>query len=352
MRTLLPHRTAQSLCAIVCLAFFPACGSGGGTAPLAFITNGVDPFWTIAAAGVAAAEREFNVSCEVRMPADSSVVEQKRIVEDLLTRGVEGIAISPIDGVNQNDLLNRAASRAQLITHDSDAPGSQRLCYIGVDNYAAGRMAGQLVKEALPEGGSLMIFVGRLEQENARLRRQGCIDELLDRSEDPTRYDAPDELLESDKYQILGTRTDLFDRPKAKANAEDALARHGDLDCMVGLFAYNIPCCIEALKTAGKLGQVQLVSFDEADATLAGIEGGTVHGTVVQNPYEYGWQSVRILAGLLRGDQSVLPVGGVLEVPARIVRKADLEEFWEELKARLEVGKEVEERKANQKAKR
>jgi len=331
--------------ALVLLPLATSCGSGagtGGSAELAFITNGVDPFWTIAAAGVAAGEGEFDAVCEVRMPTDG-VVDQKRIVEDLLTRGVKGLAISPIDGTNQNDLLNTAAERAKLITHDSDAPNSKRLAYVGVDNYAAGRMAGELVLEAMPDGGSVMIFVGRLEQDNARLRRQGCIDAILGRDSDSSRFDPPNEELEAGGYSILGTQTDGFDYPKAKANAEDALARTPDLGCMVGLFAYNIPNCIEALETAGKLGAVKLVSFDEAQATLDGIADGTVHGTVVQNPFEYGRQSVRILKELVAGNDSVLPEGGYLDVPARVIKKAELAAFRYELEKRLEAGKAKEE---------
>jgi ribose transport system substrate-binding protein len=64
-----------------------------------------------------------------------------------------------------------------------------------MSNYDAGRMCGELVKEAMPGGGSVMIFVGRVEQDNARLRRQGVIDELLDRSHDPTRFDPPGEVI-------------------------------------------------------------------------------------------------------------------------------------------------------------
>ena len=111
--------------------------------------------------------------------------------QDALAKGIDGIAISPIDSVNQADLLTEISENTTLITHDSDAPDSKRLCYIGMDNYTAGRECGKLIKEAMPEGGTVMIFVGRLGQANARLRRQGVIDELLDRSHDPTRYDEP-----------------------------------------------------------------------------------------------------------------------------------------------------------------
>src|SRR6188768_4040760 len=103
------------------------------------------------------------------------------MIEGLLARGIDGVVISPVDAKNQVDLINEVAARCPVITHDSDASDSKRLCFVGMDNYKAGRAAGKLVKEALPDGGKIMIFVGRLEQLNAQQRRQGVIDELLDR---------------------------------------------------------------------------------------------------------------------------------------------------------------------------
>jgi ribose transport system substrate-binding protein len=301
---------------------------------IAYITNGVDPFWNTAAAGVKAGAREFNADAEVHMPA-KGIVDQKRIVEGLLAGSIDGIAISPIDAKNQVDLINEACRVTKVITHDSDAPDSKRLCFVGMNNYNAGREAGKLVKEAIPNGGKVMLFVGRLEQLNAQQRRQGIIDELLERPAQALNkmtFDPPGKALTGTKYTVLDTRTDNFDYARAKANAEDAISSTPDLACMVGLFAYNPPKCLEAVKEAGKLGQIKVVAFDEQAPTLQGIIDGHIHGTVSQQPYKYGYESVRILAGLARGDNSVLPKDGFLEVPIVQVRKDNVEKFWEELK--------------------
>jgi ribose transport system substrate-binding protein len=300
---------------------------------IAYVTNGVDAFWTVAEAGAKQGGIDFNADVTSHEP--SGIENQKRIIEDLLTRGSDGIAISPIDPANQAAIINQACEKTNVLTHDSDAPGTKRLCYIGMDNYIAGRMTGQLVKEALPDGGKVMIFIGRLEQDNAKRRRQGVIDELLDRPADPNRYDPPGGELKGPKYTIVDTRTDQFDRPQAKANAEDAVSKYPDLGCMVGLFAYNPPACIEALKRAGKLGKIKLVAFDEDDRTLQAIEDGMCQGTVVQNPFMYGHESVRILAALARGDKSALPPKGELMIPARQIRKNNVGEFWKDKKLKL-----------------
>lgn len=232
---------------------------------VAYITNGIASFWTFAEKGANDAAEEFDADVNIQMPANG-VEDQKRICQDLLAQGIDGIAISPIDPDNQGDLLNEIGQHTQFITHDSDAPESDRLCYIGMDNYTAGRMCGQLVKEAMPEGGSVMIFVGRLGQANSRLRRQGVIDELMDREPDENRYDEPSAgEIKGEKYTILDTRTDGFDFGKAKAQAQDAVAKYDDLGCMVGLFAYNPPLMLDAVREAGKVGEIKIVAFDEHD---------------------------------------------------------------------------------------
>lgn len=306
-------------------------------AKIAFVTNGVAFFWVLAKAGAEAAAKDTGATVSVLMPPNG-IGDQKRMLEDLVTRGIDGIAVSPIDPVNQADTLNAVARRALLITHDSDAPESARLCYIGVDNYEAGRMCGRLVKEACPDGGEVAIFIGRLEQDNARRRRQGVIDELLGRDSNPDRFDPPGATVSGNGFTVVGTYTDQFDRAKAKANVEDVIARNPGIDCMVGLFEYNPPLILEALDRAGKIGKVKVVAFDEARETLEGIRKGSVQGTVVQDPYLYGYRSVELLNALCHGDASDLPANGVIPVPARAIRKDNVDAFEAETKARGEAG--------------
>jgi ribose transport system substrate-binding protein len=304
---------------------------------VAFVTNCVAQFWTVAKFGVEAGEKEFDVEAVVRMPANGTAEEQKRILEDLLAKGVEGIAVSPKDPENMTALLDKVASRSVLLTHDSDAPKSKRLCYIGMDNYDAGRLCGQLVQEAIPNGGPIVIYIGNLDQDNARRRRQGVIDQLLGRSHDPNRFDKQDAALKGEKYEIRATFTDQFDRQKAKAAAQDALVRWRDIACMVGLFEYEVPLVLEAVQSAKRLSEIEIVGFDEAEATLQGILDGHIHGTVVQNPFEYGRRSLQLLGQLLREPdekkrEALLPKNRVIDIPARQIRKADVAEFWEDLK--------------------
>ncbi len=308
---------------------------------VAFVTNQIANFWQIAKAGCEDAEKDFDIKVEVRMPSQATAVEQKRIVEDLLTAGVDAIAISPLDADNQIGWLNEIGRKVPLITHDSDAPESDRLMYIGMDNYAAGRMCGELVKLALPDGGNVMLFIGRLEQDNSKYRRQGVIDVLLDRDRTMEDYrsksdtwDPVDGEIKGDKYTVLGTLTDQGKPEVAQAKAEDAINTYPEMNAMVGLFEYNPPACYQALDKAGKLGRIQLIGFDENYTTLQAIKDGTCVGTVVQNPYMYGYESVRILKALLQGDDSVIPASKFIDIPPRMITNANVDEYWADLRAK------------------
>jgi ribose transport system substrate-binding protein len=315
----------------------------GGSAQqsVAFITNQIADFWKIAEAGCNDAEKDFGINVEVRMPSQATAVEQKRIVEDLLTSGVQAIAISPIDADNQVDWINSIAASVPLITHDSDAPASDRLMYIGMDNYAAGRACGELVKQALPDGGQIMLFIGRLEQDNSKFRRQGVIDALLERDRDMNYYrdranawDPADDEIQGNNYTVLGTITDQGKPEVAQAKAEDSLNTYPDIKAMVGLFEYNPPACYQALDKAGKLGKVKLIGFDENDVTLQAIKDGTCAGTVVQNPYMYGYESVRVLKDILDGKDDAVPASQYLDIPPRTITSENVDEFWADLKAK------------------
>ena len=107
------------------------------------------------------------MTVEFKLPGQGTAAEQKGIIDDLVSTGVNGIAISPVDPDNQTQLINDTAKKALVITQDSDAPNSDRALYIGTDNVAAGRQAGELVKEALPNGGKIMVFVGKSDARNA-----------------------------------------------------------------------------------------------------------------------------------------------------------------------------------------
>lgn len=290
--------------------------AGAGTKhKLAFVTNNASDFWTIARKGTEKAAKEIpNLEVEFRIPSDGTAAEQQRVIDDLLAKGIQGIAISPVDPANQTQMLNRAASQTLVVTQDSDAPNSNRVCYIGTDNVEAGRQAGQLVKEALPNGGKIMVFVGVLDAANAQQRYQGL-----------------KEALAGSNVSIIDVRTDNTDLVRAKANAADSLVNNPDLAGMVGLWAYNGPAILSAVKEANKTDKVKIVAFDEQDETLSGIKDGSIYATVVQQPFEFGFRSMELMSKILNGDRSQVPASKQIFVPTKAIKKDNVEQFTKDL---------------------
>ncbi len=165
-----------------------------GKAKIAYVTNGVAEFWNIAKAGAMKAGKEFDCTVQVVMPnaEGGRAANQKAELEKLIANKFQGIAVSPVNPDNQTDILNQVGDAAEYITHDSDAPKSNRKLYIGMSNYDAGFMVADLVKKALPNGGNVVLFIGSVDQLNGQLRRQGVIDGLLGREKDETRRDPID----------------------------------------------------------------------------------------------------------------------------------------------------------------
>jgi ribose transport system substrate-binding protein len=169
----------------------------------------------------------------------------------------------------------------------------------------------------MPDGGKCMGFVGLLGADNAKERIQGVKDTI-----------------QGSKVELVDVRGDDIDFTRAKRNVEDTLTAHPEINCMIGFYSYNTPKIYEALKEAGQLGKVKIIGFDEDPTTLGGVKEGTIIGTVVQQPYEWGYQGMKHLAAYLEGDKSWIPENKLLIVPTKIIDQSNVDAFWAELKKR------------------
>jgi ribose transport system substrate-binding protein len=283
---------------------------------LAFVVNGASDFWKSAEAGVKKAQGELpNYTLVLKYPEQSAAAIQQRLMDDLVAAGVAGIMVSAVDPKHQTEGLDKVASQTLLFTTDSDAPQSKRIAYIGSSNIDAGKQAGSMMLKALPNGGKCIGFVGLLEADNARERIEGIKDAIA-----------------GSKVELIDVRGDDIDQTRAKRNVEDALAKTPDIDCMVGIYSYNTPRIYEALKDAGKLGTVKVIGFDGDPITLGGVKEGTIVGTVVQQPYEWGYQGMKLMAKYLEGDKSGVPANGLIIIPTKVIDQSNVDAYMAELK--------------------
>lgn len=309
------------------LTALPACKSGSGKPKVAFVTNNPAPFWEIVESGCRKAEGEQDCGVEVifRKPDSGEVAKQKQIIDALLNQGIKAVSVSVINPDGQLQYLDEVSGKVPLLAVDNDAPDSKRTCYIGTNNYLAGREVGKLVKEALPDGGTVAIFVGQLEALNARQRRQGVLDELAGKPvlENINKFENAKDGEMYGKYKLHATYTDQPEGgskcQKQASAALNELEKEKDI-CFVGLWAYNPPAILTAV-TDKKRNDVKIIGFDEDSATLDGIQAGTIYATVVQDPFNFGYQSVKLMDALAKGDKSKVPANGLQIVPHRVVTK-------------------------------
>lgn len=160
-----------------------------------------------------------------------------------------------------------------------------------------------------------MVFVGTLDAQNARERFAGI-----------------KETLEGSNVQIIDVRSDDNDRVRAKANVLDTIVKYADVAGLVGLWSYNGPAILNAVKESGKTGQIKIICFDEEEETLAGVREGAIFATVVQQPYEFGYQAIHLMDKALNGDKLAIPANKQIIVPTLAMNKAGVDEFAAKLK--------------------
>ena len=282
---------------------------------LAFVTNNASEFWKIASAGVHKYEKEANVQVDIKMPPNGKTEEQNSTIENLVSQGYNGVAVSVIAPADQIQNINRAARKTNIITFDSDSPGSDRILYIGTNNFEAGRTLGKEIVKLLPDGGKMAVFVGTLAADNAAQRLRGIEDAIKDH-----------------KIEIVAKKEDATDRAKARSNVEDVLNAYSDLNLVCGLWSYNGPAIAAALDASGKKGKVLAAVFDEEQGTLDGIKSGTIQCTCVQKPFMFGYLSSKWMHDLaVQGDAIKLPDGHAIDTGVDIIDAKSVGDFEKKL---------------------
>jgi ribose transport system substrate-binding protein len=283
---------------------------------LYFVANGAVDFWKLAEAGMRKAQSELpNYTLEMKYPEQSSAAVQNRLLDDLVANGAAGIIISSVDPKTQTDELNKVAGQTLLATTDGDAPDTKRAFYLGSSNFDAGKQAAQILTKAMPNGGKCVAFAGLPGADLAVQRMKGM-----------------KEGLKNTKITIDSVRSDEMDQARAQSNAADILTARKDVNCMIGIFAYNTPQITLALQQSGRVGQVTVVGFDNDQGTLNGIKQGAVAGTVVQQPYQWGYLGMKYMARYVEGDRSFIPKDHMIIVPTQIIDKSNVDGFIEQVK--------------------
>ena len=189
-----------------------------------------------------------------------------------------------------------AAKGVHVITVDGDVNRETfrdaRSWYVGTDNIEAGGLLGRAAAKlldvrGLSEGGYVQ-FAGFTDNDNARSRMNGF------------------EQAVGSGFREIDRMSDEMDLAKARDNVRSSLVNHPGLVALVGIWSYNAPAIAEVVQERGVRGKTTVVTFDAQAAALEHMAGGRIDAMVVQNPFEMGVKTVRLLLAMHEKDSKTI----------------------------------------------
>lgn len=295
---------------------------------VAIVTGGNGPYWQLVRNGAEAAAADIDAELNVLMPDDEDVAGQTKLLTSLGQQDLTGLGVSPLDAEGQTRLINRFTDKMVVVTLDSDAPLSERRTYVGASNIAAGRKAAELLQEAVPTGGPIAVLMANDTKQNNRDRKEGFEDELNGAA-------AGTEAVP--EFEIVAFVMDHGSREQGQTKLAEVLDQHDDLVAVVGMNARHGGVMLDVLAESDRQ-DVKIIAFDAEQATLDGIASGQIYASVAQDPYQFGYEAVRVIQNMRNRDEASLPLpgaGGVWSVPTTIVKQDNLDQFREALDKKM-----------------
>jgi len=221
-----------------------------------------------------------DIKTELRGPATWDASQEARAIEQLIAKGVNGIIVTAGDATTLNPAIDKAVARGiPVITFDSDAPESKRLCFAGTNNYEAGKVAGKAMVEWLNGEGE--VGISTFPGPNHLVERiRGFKDGL-----------------EGSKVKVVATCNDEGKVAAAESAITAMLQAHPEIDAVFAAHGNPGPGAVAAVKNVGKEGKIQIMGFDFGMPVVEGIDKGQIRGTVGQNPYLMGYVSMMMAWG-------------------------------------------------------
>lgn len=265
-------------------------------------------FWQTVQAGAISAGRDLHVRVEWNGPAqETEYSRQIQIVDSMIARRVDGLAVAAADRTALNASLDRAAAAGIPVTvFDSGVDSTKYMTFVATDNYEAGKTAARKLA-ALVLGKGNVAMVMHAPGSASSMDRERGFDEVM-RTEFPN-------------IQIVARQFGMSDRSKAMAAAENILSAHTDV---AGIFASAEPSSVGtalAVKARGLSGKIRFVAFDSSEGLVEDLKGGVVDALVVQDPFKIGYEAVKTLADKLNGKTPPRQ----MDLSARVITKDDLQ---------------------------
>jgi ribose transport system substrate-binding protein len=282
----------------------PSAAAAGSPKRFVFITNGDDPFWDACNAGLVEGATRSGLAAKglraVMEKGNGTAQGQIEKLRQLASQAdVAAVAISVIQAENAaivEEMKNLAAKGVKVITVDGDVNRTTfrdaRRYYIGTDNVVGGRLLGAAAKAILAArgktSGGYVQFAGFADNDNSRARMNGFKEAV------------------GETFKEADRMSDEMDLARARDNVRTALVNHPDLVALVGIWAYNAPAIAEVVEERKARDRITTVTFDAQAVAIEQMAAGQIDAMVVQNPFEMGIQTVRLLLAMHAGDEATI----------------------------------------------
>src|SRR5579871_300675 len=279
---------------------------------IALVPKLIHPYFEFAKRGAMSEGQRLGVDVIWQAPINSDPAYQAQIIEDLLTKQVDAIAVAPVDDKVLLPFLAKAReAHIPVLTWDVDiSDKADRIAYVGTDNYAAGKLAGVTAKQLLADGRDRVeyaVMTGSLGALNLNQRMAGFEDALRDNS----------------KFTRVALEANDDNADTALAQAETVLKAHPSLKLIFCTTGTATPQVAKAVREANLVSQVTIVGFDALDDTLQAVRDGSVRFIVAQKPHLMGELAVRYLDDYLQGR----PIPKETDTGATIVTQSNVESY-------------------------
>jgi len=283
---------------------------------LAIVVKGLDnPFFEQIHLGCEKANGELKGSgytCLYTGPASSAdEAGEIQIVDDLLTKGVAAIAISPSNAPLMANLLKQRAPQIPVMTIDADLSAEDaglRRTYLGTDNYLMGVKFGEYLQKYKPDGGKICLQLGNVAADNINARAAGTRDTLAG-AKGTERLTGQNGWTEVDGCPLYtNDQADLANQQMA-----DTFTANPDLDAFVleGGWAQFAPQAY-AQVTDGVMDKLKsnkliIVAGDTLPPQIEALKAGRSHVQVGQRPFEMGYKAPFVMRDMVEG-KTVEPI--------------------------------------------
>jgi len=278
------------------------------------------PYWQTAGAGFAKAAAQFKVRTDYLGPNTYDPQAERDALDKAVQQKATGILLGATDPALLKDSIDKAISAGvPVVTMDSDAPASQRLFFIGTNNYQVGLTGGQRLAQELKGKGNVVVFT-MPDQHNLQDRLRGYRDALERTGIKITRVVD----IQGDPRIAFDTTTQIIGKEKDQVDA---------FVCLEAQSGKEVAGVLDSYKIMGKV----VMAMDTDLETLQWIQRGGIAATIAQKPYTMAFVGMQMLDNLYHHKPSSLltdwskdsfaPIPSFVDTGSALIDKSNVESF-------------------------